>query len=100
MWRLGFFFHEMGFGLLSVFLPLYVMSETVQGSLVHIGILAATALFLAIPASFFWGYLCDRTKKYKRYILLSFVSSSIILYLFTMTTDRKSTRLNSSHGYI
>ena len=87
MWRLGFFFHEMGFGLLSVFLPLYVMSETVQGSLVHIGILVATALFLAIPASFFWGYLCDRTKKYKRYILLSFLSSSIILYLFTMTTS-------------
>jgi MFS family permease len=60
MWRLGFFFHEMSFGLLSVFIPLYVV--TIGGSLVHIGIMSAIALFLAIPSSFFWGYACDRTR--------------------------------------
>lgn len=51
MWRLGFFFHEMAFGLLSVFLPLYVIA--IGGSLVDIGILSAVALFLAIPTSSF-----------------------------------------------
>jgi len=87
MWRLGFFFHEMGFGLLSIFLPLYVMSSAIGGSLVHIGIMSAAALFLAIPASFFWGYVCDKTIHYKRYILISFLASTAFLYLFTLTKD-------------
>jgi len=85
MWRLGFFFHEMAFGLLSVFLPLYIV--TVGGSLIDVGIMTATALFLVIPASFFWGYVCDKTKRYKRYILLSFFTTAVILYLFTFTTS-------------
>ncbi len=84
MWRLGFFFHEMAFGLLSIFIPLYVIS--IGGSLVHIGIMAAAALLLAIPASFFWGYECDKTRRYKRYILISFLSSTIILFFFILTT--------------
>ena len=85
MWRLGFFFHEMGFGLLSVFLPLYVIA--IGGSLVEVGILSATALFLAIPASFFWGYMSDRTRHYKRYILLSFFASAVLLYLFGLASS-------------
>ena len=85
MWRLGFFFHEMAFGLLSIFLPLYVI--TIGGSLVDIGIMSATALFLVIPASFFWGYICDKTRRYKRYILISFLTSTVFLYLFTLTTN-------------
>ena len=87
MWRLGFFFHEMGYGLLSIFLPLYIMSISPSNGLFYIGILSAVALFLAIPASFFWGYISDKTRHYKRYILISFLSSAIILYLFTFTTD-------------
>lgn len=85
MWRLGFFLHEMAFGLLSIFLPLYVLS--IGGSLVQIGIMSSAALFLAIPASFFWGYICDKTRHYKRYILVSFFSLTIILILFTMTAE-------------
>jgi MFS family permease len=85
MWRLGFFFHETAFGLLSVFIPLYVV--TLGGSLVDIGIMASVALFAAIPASLFWGYICDRTRRYKLYILLSFISATILLYLFTLTTS-------------
>ncbi len=87
MWRLGFFFHEMGFGLLSIFLPLYIVSPSVGGSLVDVGTLVCVALFLAIPASFFWGYVSDKTRRYKRYILLSFLASAVLLYLFTMTTN-------------
>jgi len=83
MWRLGFFFHEMAFGLLSVFLPLYVIA--MNGKLVDIGIMSATALFLMILASFFWGYICDKTRRYKRYILISFLASTVFLYLFTLT---------------
>jgi len=77
----------MGFGLLSIFLPLYVISSAIGGSLVHIGIMSAAALFVAIPASFFWGYVCDKTRHYKRYILISFLASTAFLYLFTLTKD-------------
>jgi len=55
--------------------------------LVHIGMMSAVALFLAIPSSFFWGYACDRTRRYKRYILLAFLALAVILYLFTLTTS-------------
>jgi MFS family permease len=85
MWRLGFFFHETAFGLLSVFIPLYVV--TLGGTLVDIGIMTSVALLAAIPASLFWGYICDKTRRYKPYILLSFISIAILLYLFTLTTS-------------
>jgi MFS family permease len=85
MWRVGFFFHEMGFGLLSIFLPLHIIA--IGGSLVDIGLMSSIALFLVIPASFFWGYICDKTRRYKRYILLSFLTSTILLYAFTLTTN-------------
>jgi len=87
MWRLGFFFHEMGFGLLSIFLPLYVIQIDPQNGLFYVGIMMAIALFAAIPASFLWGYLCDKTRRYKRYILLAFLASAILLYSFTFTTS-------------
>ncbi|MCX8152828.1 MAG: MFS transporter [Candidatus Bathyarchaeota archaeon] len=87
MWRLGFFFHEIAFGLLSIFIPLYVVSPRIGGSLFDLGVMTATALLLAIPASFFWGYLCDKTRHYKRYILLSFISLAILLYVLSFAAD-------------
>jgi MFS family permease len=92
MWRLGFFFHEMAFGLLSVFIPLYIVGSLPGGllrggSLVELGIMISVALFFGIPASFFWGYICDKTRRYKSYILLSFISAAIILYVFTLTSN-------------
>jgi MFS family permease len=87
MWRLGFFFHEIAFGLLSVFIPLYVVGPAIGGTLVDIGIMTSLALFLTIPASFFWGYICDKTRRYKLYILLSFLSIALLLFLFTLATN-------------
>lgn len=88
MWRLGFFFHEMAFGLLSVFIPLYVAmfqdTSALGGPLVALGVMTSLAMFLTIPASLFWGYICDKTRRYKIYILLSFLSSTIILFLLTL----------------
>lgn len=88
MWRLGFFFHEIAFGLLSVFIPLYLVTfkdtSVLGGPLIAIGIMTSTAIFCSIPASFLWGYLCDKTRHYKAYILLSFLSSAIILFLMTL----------------
>jgi len=85
MWRIGFLFHEMAFGLLSIFLPLYVFE--ISGSLLYIGVMTSAAMLMSIPASFFWGYICDKTQRYKRYILMSFLSSSVLLCLFTLSEN-------------
>jgi MFS family permease len=87
MWRLGFFFHEIAFGLLSVFIPLYIVTPIIGGSLVDIGIMVSLALLFSIPASFFWGYICDKTRRYKIYILLSFFSIGIILFSLAFVTN-------------
>jgi len=88
MWRLGFFFHEVAFGLLSVFIPLYVVTfqntQILGGPLLAVGVMISVALFCAIPGSILWGYLCDATRHYKIFILLSFSSSAIILFLMTL----------------
>ena len=88
MWRLGFFFHEIAFGLLSVFIPLYLVAfkdtSILGGPLVALGVMTSIAIFCSIPASFLWGYLCDATRHYKVFILLSFISSAIILFLMAL----------------
>ncbi len=83
MWRLGFFFHDMAFGLLTVFIPLYVI-VFLHGTLLALGIMTSIAIFSSIPASFLWGYLCDKTRHYKAFILLSFSSIAIILFSMTL----------------
>jgi MFS family permease len=86
MWFIAFFFHEMAFGLLSVFLPLYVTLQ-LGGSLTDVGIMVAAANFVAVPSSFFWGYLCDKTQRYRIYILVSFLAVTALLFFFSLTTD-------------
>jgi MFS family permease len=63
------------------------VSIELGNGLFYIGILSAIALFLSIPASFFWGYICDKTRRYKRYILLSFLASTLLLYVFTLASS-------------
>jgi MFS family permease len=88
MWRLGFFFHDMAFGLLTVFIPLYVITfqntSILGGPLLALGVMTSIAIFCSIPASFLWGYVCDKTRHYKAFILLSFSSIAIILFLMTL----------------
>jgi MFS family permease len=88
MWRLGFFFHEIAFGLLSVFIPLYLVAfkntNILGGPLVALGLMTSIAILCSIPASFLWGYLCDATRHYKVFILLSFLSSAILLFLMAL----------------
>jgi MFS family permease len=88
MWRLGFFFHDMAFGLLTVFIPLYVVvfknTSILGGPLLALGVMTSIAIFCSIPASFLWGYLCDKTRHYKIFIVLSFASIAVILFLMTL----------------
>jgi MFS family permease len=88
MWRLGFFFHDMAFGLLTVFIPLYVVTfqntAILGGPLLALGVMTSIAIFCSIPASYLWGYLCDKTRHYKIFILFSFAFIAIILFLMTL----------------
>ena len=83
---LGFVFHEMAFGLLSIFLPLYVVNA-LHGSLMDVGVMVAVANFAAVPFAFFWGYLCDRTRRYRLFILVSFLGMGVLFYVFSLTTS-------------
>jgi MFS family permease len=86
MWFIAFFFHEMAFGLLSVFLPLYVTLQ-LGGNLTDVGVMVAGANFVAVPFSFFWGYLCDKTQRYRIYILISFLAVTVLLFVFSLITN-------------
>jgi MFS family permease len=86
MWFIAFFFHEMAFGLLSVFLPLYVTLQ-LGGNLTDVGMMVAGANFVAVPFSFFWGYLCEKTQRYRIYILISFLAMTALLFVFSLTTN-------------
>lgn len=86
-WFMGFVFHKIAFGLLSVLLPLYITQVVSGGTLTVWGAITASATFLAIPFSFIWGYLCDATCHYRIFILLSFSAVTVLLYIFSMTTD-------------
>jgi MFS family permease len=83
-WIGAFLIHEMSFGLLSVFLPLYITGQ-LGGSLTEFGIMLALANLVAVPSSFFWGYICDKTRRYRIYILLSFSVMTALLFLFSLT---------------
>jgi len=86
-WFIGFIFHKIAFGLLSVLLPLYITQTVSGGTLTFWGIITATATFLAIPFSFLWGYLCDATRHYRFFILVSFAAVTVLLYFFSLTTN-------------
>jgi MFS family permease len=85
-WFIAFFLHEMAFGLLSVFLPLYVILQ-LGGNLTDVGIMIAAANFVAVPSSFFWGYVCEKTQRYRVYILISFLAMAALLFVFSLTKD-------------
>ncbi len=84
---ISFIFHKMSFGLLSVLLPLYLTQAISGGNLPIWGLIASVATFVAIPFSFLWGYLCDATRRYRFFILLSLSSVTLLLYIFSVITD-------------
>jgi hypothetical protein len=61
MWRLGTFFHEMAYGLLSVFIPMYIVTSNalggLGGNLLDLGLITGLSVVCTIPASYFWGWI-------------------------------------------
>jgi len=87
VWWLSFAFHDVAFGLLSVFMPLYVLS--IGGSLLDVGLLASLSIIASAPADLLWGRASDRAKRYKPFIAFSFISLAAILYVISFVRDVK-----------
>lgn len=87
MWWLSFALHDVAFGLLSVFLPLYVLS--IGGSLFDVGLLTSLFILASVPADLFWGRVSDGVKRYKPFIALSFISLAAIFYALSFMRDVK-----------
>ena len=49
-----------------------------------LGIMTSIAIFCSIPASYVWGQMCDKTRRYKVFILFSFGSMALIMFLMTL----------------
>ena len=82
----------MAYGLLSVFIPMYIVTSGaiggLDGNLMDLGLIVGLSVVCTIPASYFWGWICDRMRRYKIFILLSFLSSAIILFILTFPFAR------------
>jgi MFS family permease len=79
-WYWSLFPEEMALGLLSVLLPLYIVSEF-NGSLIEVSEVAAFTAFASIPSSIFWGYLSDKTEECKKLISLALLFLGCAFFL-------------------
>jgi MFS family permease len=73
-------------GILGTLIPLYLI-QGLGASLIDLGVMTFAASALLIPASIILGALPDKNKASKPYIVLSFLTASIILFLFANTTS-------------
>lgn len=73
-------------GILGTLIPLYLI-QGLQANLVDLGVMTFTASLLLIPASILLGSLPDRDRASKPYILLSYLSASILLFIMASRTS-------------
>lgn len=73
-------------GILGTLIPLYLI-QGLQANLIDLGVMTFTASLLLIPASVLLGSLPDRDRASKPYILLSFLSASILLFIMASRTS-------------
>ncbi len=85
-WSLSLIPEETAFGILSVLLPLYIIEE-INGSLLHVGLIFFVKSFVQIPATILWARWVDKKGKCKIFILMSFLISSLTIFLFTTTNS-------------
>ena len=83
-WSLSFIPKEVAFGILSVLLPLYVIEE-INGNLLDIGLIFFAKSFVQIPAVILWARLINKKEKCKFFITISFLISSLAIFLFPFT---------------
>ncbi len=83
-WSLSFIPKEIAFGILSVLLPLYVVEE-INGNLLDVGLIFFVKVIVQIPAVVIWAHYVDKKARCKFFILISFLVSSLVIFLFSIT---------------
>ncbi|MCS7116805.1 MAG: MFS transporter [Nitrososphaerota archaeon] len=67
-------------------LTLYVV-ESLKQDLIYVGILMMVGEAVFIPASAFWGYLCDYLKRYKVFLTIPFLFMGMITFSINYIKD-------------
>lgn len=82
-WSLGFIPKELAFGILSVLLPLYLIEE-ISGNLMDVGLIFFVKGIIQIPAVVLWARYIEKKAGCKFFILISFLISSLLIFLLTV----------------
>ena len=80
-WSIGYIPKEVAFGILSALLPIYLI-ENINGNLLDFGLIFFIKSFVQIPAVLFWARLINKTGRCKIFITISFLVSSLAIFLF------------------
>ena len=73
-------------GIIGTLIPIY-MVQVLGATLIDIGVMTFAASALLIPSSILLGSLPDRTRASKPFVLLSFLASSVILFIMSSTSS-------------
>jgi MFS family permease len=73
-------------GIIGTLIPIY-MVQVLGATLIDIGVMTFAASALLIPSSILLGSLPDRTRASKPFVLLSFLTSSVILFIMSSTSS-------------
>ncbi len=83
-WYFAYFPSGIAFGMLSILIPLYFVSD-LGGSLLDLGVMTAVATIALIPSSIYLGKFPDIYGKSKPFILGSYLVTSFILFMISRT---------------
>jgi MFS family permease len=98
-WQFSFLLGNIAVGGSSLLVPLFIIT-VLDGSAQDVGLIAGVTSFVGLFTSIFWGWLSDRLKRRKPFILLGFLGSAVMLALLA-TADNIShiLLLNASFNF-
>ncbi len=84
-WFYSYLPQGMAGGATSPLIPLFVVA--LGGSLADVGIIAAATSIASVPAFVLWGWLSDRMKRRKVFLLLGFVGTAVSFFAMALGFD-------------
>ncbi|MFQ6074720.1 MAG: MFS transporter [Candidatus Bathyarchaeia archaeon] len=85
-WCYAYLSHSVASSIMSVLIPLYLF-DFLGGSLFDLGVMIALATLLRVPVSILGVQLPERFGKLKPFMMISFLSSGLMLFLLAGTRD-------------
>ncbi|HUI00041.1 MAG TPA: MFS transporter [Nitrososphaerales archaeon] len=69
---------------LSNLLVILFLASSLKGSVLEVGLLACTTSLVLMPSMVFWGWMADRARMYRPFLIFSFVATGAVLLLVPM----------------